>query len=273
MGVAWGAGAVTCWWKGQDSSSHSRASWWHSRTIRAGPSGTHTSMARASGTQAWVKTGPVEQVGVSQHWCPTRDAPRIPPSLTRWLGSNQMATADGQASVRDGAEGDEDLPSAFHREAVELHLPLQGELGVSGTPMAPPSVPTVLPELTGELPGALRRCHTCSQPARLDPSSRKLSCSPRTSPSSARNQRGVLTRVGGRTSPFPPPPMAACPAPPPVPLPAAGSARRTRRQGRQGCAGRHRRALLSARAGGCSGGPGRAGRRQRGELSVRSAGG
>lgn len=45
------AGAVTCRWKGQGSSSHSRTSWWHSRTIRAGPSGTHTSMARTSGTQ------------------------------------------------------------------------------------------------------------------------------------------------------------------------------------------------------------------------------
>lgn len=62
MGVSVGR-AITCWWKGRGSSSHSRASWWHSRTMRGGPAGTHTSMARTSGTQAWVKTGPAEQAG------------------------------------------------------------------------------------------------------------------------------------------------------------------------------------------------------------------
>lgn len=127
-------GAITCRWKGRGSSSHSRANWWHSRTIRAGPSGTHTSMARASGTQEWVKTGPVEQVGgVSRCRCPPGRPPGIPPSLTGRLGDDQAAAAEGQASVRDGAEGDEDLPPALRREAVEPHLPLRGTEWMSGT--------------------------------------------------------------------------------------------------------------------------------------------
>lgn len=54
------------------------------------------------------------------------------------------------------------------------------------------------PTLTAELLNTRRRCQTCSQPARLEPSSRKVSCSPRTPPSSMGKRRGGLTRVGGR---------------------------------------------------------------------------
>lgn len=91
-------------------------------------------MARASGTQEWVKTGPVEQVGgVSRCRCPPGRPPGIPPSLTGRLGDDQAAAAEGQASVRDGAEGDEDLPPALRREAVEPHLPLRRTEWMSGT--------------------------------------------------------------------------------------------------------------------------------------------
>lgn len=144
MGVS-GGRTITCWWKGWGSSSHSRASWWHSRTMRSGPSGTHTSMARASGTHAWVKTGPAEQAGVSWHRHPPRTPPK-PFRLTWRLSDDQMAAAEGQAPVWDGAEGDQDLPAALCREAVELHLPLQeagGQWGHSGhcRPPAPPPTP------------------------------------------------------------------------------------------------------------------------------------
>lgn len=59
-----------------------------------------------------------------------------------------------------------------------------GERGAEGVSVHPPSPspslsPTERPALTGELPGARCRRHTCSQLARLEPSSRKLSCSPR----------------------------------------------------------------------------------------------
>lgn len=120
--------------------------------------------------------------------------------------------------------------------------------------------------LTVELLNARRRCQTCSHPARLEPSSRKVSCSRRTPPSSARNRHGCR---GQGARPLP----RGCPAPPPPPVPAVGRARRTRRQGWQGCAGRHSQARLSDRAGGSSGGTGREGRRQRGRLSVLSAAG
>lgn len=48
----------------------------------------------------------------------------VPPSLTGHLSGDQVAAADGQTSVRDGAEGDKDLPPALRWEAVKLHLPL-----------------------------------------------------------------------------------------------------------------------------------------------------
>lgn len=79
-----GARAVTCWWKGWGSSSHSRASWWHSRTMRSGPAGTHTSMARTSGTQAWVKTGPAGQAG-------RQLVPASPQDTSQPLQSHQVA--------------------------------------------------------------------------------------------------------------------------------------------------------------------------------------
>lgn len=114
----------------------------------------------------------------------------------------------------------------------------------------PASGPTVHPRLTSELPGARCRRHTCSQPARLEPSSRKLSCNPRTPPSSVRKRRGVLTRVGGRVAPFPPHPQSRG-ARPSHPCPYL------RRGGPGAPAGRAGRAARAGTAGPCSA-PGRA---------------
>lgn len=60
---------------------------------------------------------------------------------------------------------------------------------------APPPIPipAACPALTGTSPGAWCRCHTCSHPTRLEPSSRKSSCSPWIP---AGCQRLLLTRVG-----------------------------------------------------------------------------
>lgn len=140
---------------------------------------------------------------------------------------------------------------------------------------APPPIPIPAgcPALTGTSPGARCRRHTCSQPARLEPSSRKSSCSPRI----PAGHRRLLTQVGrsrDRGSPSQGSPSGTKPAHPrPQPVPAAGTARRTRRQGWQGSEGWHSRAVLSARAGGVSGGPVGAPRRQRGRVSVLSAAG
>lgn len=122
--------AVTWRWKGCGSSSHSRASWWHSRTSSAGPWGTATSMARASGSHVWVKTGP------GQHRegqpVPNLTSTPLPSSLTLQLDGNHVAAADGQASVRDCSQGDQHPPPAVRREAVELNLPLCGAGGERG---------------------------------------------------------------------------------------------------------------------------------------------
>lgn len=65
------------------------------------------------------------------------ETPPIPTSLTERLSSNQVAAAEGPASVGDGVEGDKDLPAALHREAVELYLPLRVPGGGSA-PSNPP---------------------------------------------------------------------------------------------------------------------------------------
>lgn len=141
--------------------------------------------------------------------------------------------------------------------------------------MAPPPIPitAACPALTGASPGAWCRCHTCSQPARLEPSSRKSSCSPWI----PAGHRRLLTRVGrsrSRGAPSQGSPSGTRGAHPGAqPVPAAGTARRTRRQGWQGSEGWHSRAVLSARAGGVSGGPVGSPRRQRGRVSVLSAAG
>lgn len=122
--------AVTWRWKGCGSSSHSRASWWHSRTISAGPLGTATSMARASGSQVWVKMGPGEHREGQP--VPTLTSTPLPSSLTLQLDGNHVAAADSQASVGDGTQGDQDPPPAFRWEAVKLNLPLRGAGGERG---------------------------------------------------------------------------------------------------------------------------------------------
>lgn len=228
-------------------------------------------MARTSGTHAWVKTGPAEQArgqlapasaqDTYQPFQSHRVAQRCPDGCSLgpspglgWCGGRQGLAARS-------------LPGS--NRTAPATAGSRGSVGVLRALVIPGS--TAHPRLTAELTNARRRCQTCSQPARLEPSSRKVSCSPRTPPSSARNRRGVLTWVRGRG--VSPPPPRGCPAPPPPPVPEVGRARRTRRQGWQGCAGRHSRARLSDRAGGSSGGPGRDGRRQRGRLSVLSAAG
>lgn len=63
---------------------------------------------------------------------PTLTSTPFPSSPTLQLDGNHVAAADGQASVRDGMQGDQDPPPTFHREAVELNLPLWGAGGECG---------------------------------------------------------------------------------------------------------------------------------------------
>lgn len=212
--------AVTCWWKGRGSSSHSRASWWHSRTIRAGPSGTATSMVRASGTQAWVKAGPggaqIRGRGGQPVPAPLWD-PQLLSSLTGGLDGDQVAAADGQALVGDGAQGHQDLPPALHRETVELHLPLRGA-GSRGGERAPP-VPIPIPVPHGA-PRTHRRAARCPvPPPHLQPAGpvgAQLQ-EVELQPAEPCGDTGVgrMTRVGTHTQP--PRPRYSPPGAPPAP--------------------------------------------------------
>lgn len=63
---------------------------------------------------------------------PTLTSTPLPSSLTLQLDGNHVAAADGQASVGDGTQGDQDPPPAFRWEAVKLNLPLRGAGGERG---------------------------------------------------------------------------------------------------------------------------------------------